>query len=529
MKYKNLANKLNANRANARKLTPAQIARGMEDVIPCKIDTLRRVISAILRGDRLPPEDYVQRYLENFAEKLNLSIDDLWKAYNKDIQEKSLIKYARKPKHKPEHFLKALASSGTEESIESSDHFKGLNKEFIHGENELIKVAKMLLKQLDTPDPGENEITLTFQAEKAIFSSSSRDAKDSSFFNSVESVLRKKYKLVHLVRLGNNQVRIREVIKNVLRFSGIKSIDSYELMAFKNKSPLVPPYGGLVLPNGQAILTISSIQSDRVDTGIYVGEKKAYEALKDHFKLLKDETDPVFEKYEKYNDFYHRIRKSEYLPGPRYVFLKRLSEITRPIEWYDINSNWAKALFDYYDISSVEDKKKHIESRKSRRIHLDEHLKKYECYYIYQRSTIRQFIYDGKASPYYFTASPREKVQQLQNFYNLLMTRNFNVALIDDGPILEIINDIRITFFEVIGGNLVFMEVPVEESEGDEGGRRWYISENRVIARGFENYLEGLWNSIHPDQKDNYEISLELLDEIKKIETEIENSKDSCL
>lgn len=481
------------------------LAQNLHEKIPCKESSIKRTVTKIIGGIILPPEEYYDIYLHHFASMLktkdNIS-SRLEDAYQKD-KEYSLNSKKIDPKYLLDQFIPMERPD-----IKITDYRpKNKNTAAITGKDKLGNTLIWLLENLNILENQENKkILLAFQGNKSIFgiSSDSENEENNSgkrWYSAISSAIEKGYDFTHIIRLGNNELRIQEFVIRILSLLDNKQ-GKYTLKSMKDDQTLVPPYGFMLVPTNpkEVIITLSTQDSNLVDAGIWTKDKSLVELFEEHSKLMEDNSREIFQFFNGYTELSNKILKAEQFGGPRYIFLKRLSEITRPKSFYTLESRWAKDLFERLKIYDENKQKDHLEARKQRRLELDRHLTKYPCYYIYQKS-----IFFDEPSHYETLTKDElaDKIEEFDTISDLLFNSNFNIAFLEEEDISkENLNKIKPIFCEVLSSELLFMEFPME---------RWYLTEESIIVDAFRVYFSNLWKSIDNKKKDKLQIGKDIL------------------
>lgn len=388
------------------------------------------------------------------------------------------------------------------------------------------KVAETMIAMVnglpELPNSSNDQILVTFQSKNSIFFQE-KELKN-QWQKSLLYALNRGWRIKHLIRLDPAESkRTYEVISNSFKFFEVS--ERYQPRCFLQKHILNPPYG-LFLLNNEGLIVFSSDRSDSVDSAIYTRDKNQLEILTNHYSQLINQTTPIFAEYESYEqgDFVQRIIKSDEEPGDRIIFSRRLSEITRPLEWYSPDSRWAKNLIDYLRENSPKhiDVSEHISHRRERAIKLEKYLQidKYNCRYIYPKSCIENFIEAGQTHPYYFQANLDERIEQLERMSGLLKHSKYEMALLDSEQENGILERIKPSFCEVQGHHVFFMEFLYEDRTEPKKTTKWFLTEERVVVRAFQEYLSKVWNNIADENKNKYYVSEFLQQQIEKLKNQ---------
>ncbi len=470
-------------------------------------------VRAVVRGARSISTKHP--LVQKISELLGISQKDLILLIVESKKFQTSTNKEKLPKNHQEYIKPLTEVSPIKKDIIIKDYRPKKKKTgIIKGIQELRETFIFMLENLPLATEGKDQIFITFQGAKSIFED--QPHLQERWNQARSSAMKKGYKITHLIRLDSTfRRRTYELVSGT--FQLLKYKDLYEPLCFKNKSILMAPYG-LVLALGQeALFTLSTQESHATDAAIYTKEESQVSILAEHFQSLKEQTEQIFSKYETYEqpDFMKVLHDADDEPGDRIIITRRLSEITRPINWYDPNHNWAKDLLDYLENNSPPgtDLSQHIENRRQRANALQKHLDagKYCCRYIYPKSCIEEFVNSGKPEPYYFEANREEKIEQLQRMADLLKYPTYEMALIDE----EGMKEISPTFCEVQGNHIFFGEVWSERNQ--ERISTWYFTQERVIVRAFQEHLSKFWNKISDDCKNRFYVSEWIKQQIHKL------------
>jgi hypothetical protein len=369
------------------------------------------------------------------------------------------------------------------------------------------------------------EILMTFQSLQSIFYSDKKIKLQ--WHKSLLKAVNNGWKIIHLIRLEPGESkRTYEFVSN--SFNLFEGPGHYEPRCFNQKTILRPSYGLFLLPNEG--LTLFSAEVDSlVDSAIYTRDKQQLKILNNHYLRLKDKTTPIFQEYSSYEQkgFVEKILKSEDEPGDRIIFSRRLSEITRPLKWYDTDHPWAQALTAYLTKTGPKgiNYSEHIAHRKARAEKIEKYLgyAKYSCKYIYPKSCFENFVKDGQHKPYYFKADIKQRIEQIERILELLKFDNYEIALVD-GERPSIYDRIKPSFCEVQGSHTFFMEFWYEGNDPSEKNSKWFLTEERLVVRSFQEYLSKIWKVIPDREKNKYDVIGFFEDQIEKLKLMIDKS-----
>lgn len=468
-------------------------------------------IRQIFRGTRSLPT----KYIGYFAQLLNIDQKEL---KSKVIETK--IEGAEK-RNSDDHraILKPFVVSNENIHITEINEHRPIDEKTGHvkGVKELSELMISMVERLVKIQKG-GDIFITFQGAKSIFEK--QNGLEERWHHAREAAMMNGFRVTHLIRLdGEFKKRTYEIIAASFRY--LKYIDSYDPRCFDQKSVLLSPYGLIVIPGQEGILALSTKSHLTTDAAIYTKDLETLNTLAEHFLMLKQQTKPIFNKFETYEqpNFIKFLEQADMEFGDRIVISRRLSEITRPLTWYEkskegLYHRWAKSLIEYLEKHSPPgtDLSQHIANRRRRAQDLEKHLKagKYYFRYVYPKKCIEEYISTGKANPYYFEANNLERKQQIQRMIDLLKYKTYEVALIDETALEEI----SPTFCEVQGNHIFFAEVLSQQ----DGLSVWYVTEERVIVRAFQEHLSKFWSKISDDSKNKFYVSEWLKQQIRKID-----------
>jgi hypothetical protein len=479
-------------------------------------------VRAWLRGTRIPSVHHP--CIEKLSRILNIDSSEIQKIQLEALKDK---KKQGRPKTPQNNYLDPLAEldcSATK--VEIDDHRKIKSHGSLLGTRKLGETMISMVRNLpDVKDlisskgTYENQILLTFQSKNSIFYKE-KDL-NNEWQKSLLGAIHKGWKITHLIRLDPiESKRTFEFVSNSFRF--FEGCGEYKPQCFNEKKILSPSYGLFLLPKDGLIL-FTSDNSDLADSAIYTNNSEQIEILRKHYLQLKEKTVSIFDEFDSYEqgNFVERIIKSDDEVGDRIIIARRLSEITRPIEWYDIKHRWAKELTKYLERTSPPgeriDFSEHIYHRKMRAKKLEEIDSKYNCRYIYPRSVIENFIDGGKTHPYYFEATIDERIQQLERMCELLNYKTYQMALVGNEKEGNIYEKIKPSFCEVQGNHLFFMEFWYKGDEESQERVKWFSTQERVVVRAFQEYLSKIWDNIPDEHKDEYYVRSFLNDAIAKL------------
>ena len=492
-------------------------AEKFADDLLCDPGSFRQILS----GSRVPKlgSDLIKK----IADKLNVPFDEIEGYHIQSIKEKQKLRETNTQSQKKAtqgelvEPLTPLQSNNNSSSALEKEVERPQNGESIAGCKQLIATKIQILKDLfkTTQEKGLHKeeknktIFIVFQGEQSIFSI------DKEYQNEYQSrladVIVQGWNVKHLIRLDANFLkRTYEIASNSFRFLGNQG--QYEPRYLNTRHILEPSYGIFLIYGQEALISLSANEEKMADSAIYINNKDSLEIIYKHYKQIENLSKPIFKhnglsSYEQ-KDFVKDLSEADQKTGDRYIISKRLTEITRPLSWYTEDHPWAQALLKYLKETGSKDfdLSKHIETRKDRAKSLLDYLDGdlYDCYYIYPKSTFNEFVDKGLNNPYYFTASKEQIIEQLDWILGLLKRKKYNLALVDSDKFSRI----QPAFCEVQGNHLIIMESWEKNQASNESNyphrSRWYLADDPIIVRAFQNRLSQIWQSIDADSKDKF-------------------------
>jgi hypothetical protein len=373
----------------------------------------------------------------------------------------------------------------------------------IRGKAALNQAIINMIKSLGKPsDDKHNKILINFQSKEFVFDEEYRD----SWRESLRKAIEDGWYIEHIIQMqSRDRDRILATISNILRFISVK--DQYSLHKIKDKKILYVSSGMIVIPGRAAIQCYATTHSDYIDGGFFFDvstDDQKINLLQENYKLLKDQSEPVYQKFDSYEqkELLDAFSQSDQATGDRTVIVRRLSEITRPETFYQTSSNWARAIQKYYCFND-EDLGVHISSRKRRHDEFRKLLKSSKYRYIFYERYLDEFVKHGNTYPYYFTATVKERLDQIKETRSLFSDNaNLEIAIISKEE-EAIIGNIKPTFCEVKDGIIVIMEVPTGEQNLDGSFlHKWFLIKDPAITNAFQRHLSDLWNSLRDESKE---------------------------
>ena len=385
-----------------------------------------------------------------------------------------------------------------------------------------IRILKSLLNQ---EVPRENSIYITFFSLRSIFSEVKDRELEWLYQKTLSNLIDKGWHVFHIMRLdASARERTYELVSNTFRFFGGKG--EYHPCYLDTRAALKIPYGVFLISNQEAILSLSVCSKESVGAGVFIRDSKSLEVIKLHCQELYKESKPIFKIFTSYQqpEFVERLKSSDQEPGERIIIAQRLSEITRPLDWYIPSHPWAKELIKHLKETTQKpwpNMSDHIQNRQRRAIQLVNSIKegKYTRRYIYPYFTLEEFVNNGKPNPYYFEANQRQRIEQLEVILSLLEHDNYRMALIKDDQ-EDIFRKIKPSFCEVQGNHFVFMQFSKKDMTG-KNTSTWYASDDPIVVRAFQERLLALWNNLPTESTDKFLISTWIRRQIKKIKSKI--------
>jgi transcriptional regulator with XRE-family HTH domain len=458
------------------------------------VEINERLIRAWRTGERIPNF----KNIEVLRKALEIPFDEI-----KDKLVES-IRLGDEQKSKPasEHLLAvkkmetSLHSKHRELPIKITQNKINLNQALIN-----------LVQSLKTPsDDQNNRILIIFQSRDIVFEKEFLGEWKSSLKNTIKNG----WTIEHIVQIDRARERNLRTISNILTY--VSDEDQYQLYKLKHKKLVDVSSGMLIIPGVGAIICYATEHPDYIDKGIFLQQGEDDDQIQiyaKHFELMKQQSDPVFRKYDNTQQqevlqALEELGKADQHPGERLVFLKRLSEVTRPLYFYDKDSNWAKAIQKYYNFTD-EQLDNHLETRKQRHEVFRNTLRNDRCRYIYYLRTLNEFVSTGTTYPHYFQATEQERLDQLLEIRRLILSedsnKNFEFALIHEDE-EHILGDVKPSFCEVKKGVVTTMEVPTGTS--DENGNlkhKWFVIEDATVTNAVVDYFSDIWDFLKDDSK----------------------------
>jgi transcriptional regulator with XRE-family HTH domain len=484
-------------------------------------------VRAWVRGDRVPRLGH--QSIKKIADLFFLDLEELESSQVRSLRERKINIRKKSDKTIQDNYLKPLVKLETVD-LNIEDNRPDADHGCICGSDNVAKLMISMLNAINNYGKNKRnvQILMTFQSRNSVFY---LDEKLRIQWQNIQlDSIKNGFDITHIIRLDPSESkRTYEFVSNSFRFFG--GPGEYEPMYSNSQKILSPSYGLLLLPQ-EGLILFSSQQPDVIDSAIYTRDKEQLKLLKGHYNQMKLQSTCIFKRYKSYEqgDLVEQLTTSDTEPGDRIIVSRRLSEITRPLAWYDKNHRWAQELIEYLKSSAPDNEKidfsLHIEHRKQRALRIEEHLKKnrYVCRYIYPISCLKNFIENGFTQPsYYFVATEEERIEQIERILDLLRYQYYEIALVED----KIYEEIKPTFCEVQGNNIFLMEFSDERDEEvyQVAKSKWLVARDKVVVRSFQEYLSKIWNSIQEVDKEKYRISEVLKQGIDLLQDKI-NARD---
>ncbi len=450
------------------------------------------IVRAWVRGNRLPTFEQKEKYLPKLSDKLNLPLKDLYEAYQLD-------RIKTKISDKTTDGCVAISMLEKMVGEQSSNSFplfiEDRDISSINGQDQVEKVLINIVSELDVVSPNSRRIMMTFHGYKSIIELSSEKA----WHSALQSALDKGWNIQHLIRLNSDSSRTFSIVSKLMSFLGRSG--EYEPFIYKEKSLLKPTFGFLIIEGKHAFINLSSKNPLLADSTILLKEKTQINTITRHYELLKNEsTFSAYKKFWYYNEdeITEALYEADKIPGNRIIISKRLAEITRPLNWYNINSSWAQSLKLHQEIETDKELENHLKNRLRRAVDLRKNIKDglYNFRYIYPQYCLDYFLNDSLKKSgefiYYYTPNNQEKKQYLEETLLLLRENdNFEILLLNN-LYDQIFPRFKPTYCEVHGENLILMEIWNEEKK-----RLWYLIRDRNIVSSFQDYFSKIWNDLY--------------------------------
>lgn len=502
---------------DARNHSAQWLAQGLKrENVSIDASLIRRWMS----GSRIPPDTHPA--ISKIAKLLNVSEELVFKihedALNWQNAKKAVAKkekqYSKDKNSKSNKLLEKDIEIDSQSSV-ITDSRSELNKNAksvgIKGAQEVLETAISLIENLPNPQCHGDQLLLMIQGRMTTIEQFS-EVIQQRWNSAIKLALQKGWKVTHIVRLDNNIERVKRIVRSILLLAGNKG--EYIPYAFKQKYVSSVAQSLLLVPRlNEGMVFYAGKQSEYADSAIYIKDKLQIEILSDYFDQIKSESNEIFHTQKRYNSILERMERADKIPSRRIVILKRLSDIQRPFEFYDKNSEWAKAYKKAKDIVDSEDLEYSLEGRRKRQNSLLEHSVNYSCRYIYTRQCIGNFADSGReVSLPGYVSSIKSRISQLQHLRDFLDLRNYEMCLSEEeiAPSLkgwkeniepidfdEIIPD----FCEVQEGKLVLMQFTVQFDDDNHYECKWIVINEPIIVRAFYEHLSEIWNEFIPDER----------------------------
>jgi hypothetical protein len=477
---------------------------------------ITRYVNGIFKGTHSFPKLYLEIYIDCFHEITQLAKEDLRRAYSEDyeIKENNGILGMNISDDEKTYEIPLKPSS----FIISKETIKEESSS-IHGRQRIAdKILSMIkgLPNLSNKEPGE--IIITFQGQESVFETKEQKYE---WISLKKQAIEYNYSITHVVRIDESTQRAVEIVENLVTFANYGK--KYQLKILKDESILFPAYGFVIVKGREGLLAIQTEDLCVTDSGVYSSEHSICNIWEKHCEqIIKQSRDIIkFYDYKDYARMAKEILDFDKIHGKRFIYLRRLSEITRPVEWYEVNNTAKESSF----VSRIkadhrldgEELIEHLKIRKERRLLFEEHLEINDLYSINYESTIEKFIVE----PHY---DNNEKIEMLNSILNLLKYKNYHMALIDDLSFQQKENLIQLEFLEILQGSLIFMEISLLDENGGKE-KAWYLIKNSTIANAFREYFLSIWCRIGKSEKNVQTIREKIKTQIRKIEISIQKQQ----
>jgi hypothetical protein len=481
-------------------------------------------VRAWVRGARVPSTSH--RSINKIVEVLSEDKSKVEKLLSKSAKARKAHAREERGKKKTENYVKSFATlENSSEDLIITDSRPKYNHGCIKGATAIAEtMIAMLVEFGEKKNSPAKEILLTFQSKEGIFRGKER--LQNKWQNAQFKCIKNGLNITHLIRLDSSErKRTYEFVSNSFQF--FEGPGEYKPMYFEEPKVLIPSYGLFLLPE-EGLILFSSEQENMLDSAIYTKDVEQLKILWNHYQQLKNQCSDIFRKYSSYEegDFAQQLTKSDEELSDRIVLSRRLSEITRPLGWYNENHNWAKKTIEYLQETAPKNNRidfsDHIKNRKRRAIRIEDHLKKeeYFCRYIYPKSHLEKFINNGFIQQYHFVASEEERIEQINRILFLLNNyKKYEIALVEE----DIYEKIKPLFCEVKGNSTFIMEfLDCKNSKLNQFPKsQWLLAKDRVIVGSFQEFSSKIWQNIKETDRDKYRIKEYLIQGVKRLEDKI--------
>ncbi len=463
-----------------------------------------RMIRFWRTGGRLPHFNK----LPTLSAALEVSLDDLKDKLMKSLQEKGAkSESSSKGRLEKSSLYDALSVNDTsvnDTNLPYCETTADLPTPVTKGKVNINRAMIALIQSLGKPvDRTNNRIQIIFQNKDVVFEKEYLDLSRDALKKAIDNG----WFLEQIIQVDRNRERTLRTIFNILNYTNDEN--QYMLYKMKHKKSVEASTGMLIIPGKAALICYATQDPDCIDRAIFIQanpDQEQIEVYSQHFELLKKQSEPVFRKFDhdEHQMILEELLESDHKAGDRIVFLKRISEVTRPEYFYDRTSNWAKSIQKYYQMTD-EQLDIHLSIRKQRHDQFRDVLKSNRCRYMYCASLLEEFVNTGKCYPYYFEATEQERLDQLRETRRLVLSeesnQNFELAILSKSEEAEIAN-LKHSFCEVKDGIITTMEIPTGTRD-DQGNlqHRWFLIADPAMTTAFNDYFSDMWDRLKDDSK----------------------------
>jgi hypothetical protein len=495
-----------------------------------------------LNGTRIPK--YKHPAIPLLAKILKADLKELYRKQEEAYEDRAIRQneeHIQQGGKKATDILTSLATTKTNQISK-----KKKKRPAIHGTKELMETAISVLNNLpdlyslpESQQPkSHKDKTVLFTVQGKISALQVVPELKSEWYGAIKSALNKGWHICHLIRVveieGDSQQLI-DVITDILSFVGQKG--DYLPKAFKLAFPvasslMIAPSWDELDRKPEALISFAGKSIDYIDSAIYTNNLEQVEILRLYFEQLEETTEPIFDEFLPPQKIFSPLPPNQNIEliktlqevteqsNSQIVLIKRLTDIVKPMSWFQPDSRFSQHLQQSFGLSSQE-LLDLLKVRKSRVKSLRSRLRNgtYSCKFIYMNGCVQSFSESSKlkllnTADGHFQPNSDERWEQLETMLQLLDTPTYEMALLEEEmfSLEELFDppgfqdklakiDIQPHMCTVFDDNLVVMEIlPPEVSDGTKNC--WLsISEKRIVT-AFHEKLSELWDFIPPQRKD---------------------------
>lgn len=357
----------------------------------------------------------------------------------------------------------------------------------IHGRKAVLFTYIRLVRcALELYGKTSGEILLSFQSGDNIFDGYPKLYNE--WFEELKAAIQKDWKIKQVLCINKDLRRSLNIVEKIIKLGGYKG--RYEPYYFNRYLTIGSAIEFLIIPEVGALVCLSTVNKDNVDTAFFFNQPDAIQTLVKYFDQILQDTVPLVNIYSRY-EYWIKNTETGKKAGDHFSISNDLDSLSIP---YPLWKKYLHSTIDEIEVKEHEDRiysqiqafYTQVERYKFKNIctvraieHLTSH-KEYYSYNLYRKPDSSDIV---------------ENLEYV--IYLLKKYENYEIALLSESQI----NLLPPVSLEMKGDYSVVMDIWYPEEDGNKNGLFLAVTEG-TIAGAFKDYFIDLWDKILPKYKD---------------------------